>query len=56
MNYIQDFFDYMLEHNLTQEQMAQKLNISRNMFNQIMNNKKPLSKKVKRKFELLIQK
>lgn len=53
MDNIQEIFDFMVKNNLTQDKMAQKLNISRNMLNQIINHKKPLSKKVKRKFELL---
>lgn len=53
MDEIQKLFDFMVKNNLTQEQMAIKLNISRSFLNQIINNKKPLSKKVKRKFELI---
>lgn len=56
MDYIQEIFDFMVKNNLTQKTMAQKLNISENLLNQVLNDKKPLSKKVKRKFELLIQK
>lgn len=56
MDYIQEIFDFMVKNNLTQKSMAQKLNISENLLNQVLNHKKPLSKKVKRKFELLIQK
>lgn len=50
---IDEIFDYIVQNNLTQEQMAKKLNITRTMLTLVLNRKKPLSKRVKRKFELL---
>lgn len=50
---IDAIFDYIVQNNLTQAQMAEKLNLSRSMLTLVLNRKKPLSKRVKRKFELL---
>mgnify|MGYP002520837331 CR=1 FL=1 len=52
---IDELFDYIVQNNLTQAQMAEKLNLSRSMLTLVLNRKKPLSKRVKRKFEMLSQ-
>ena len=53
MSFVDEVFDYTVKNNLTQEEMASHLNITRNYLNQLLNKKHKPSKKITRKFEML---
>lgn len=55
MAQVKDIFDYMIQNNLTQKELAKILGVSYCTINKILNNKKNLSKRINRKFELICE-